>query len=137
MNSLKIFYTKTYYFWFVTRILYAIISSVAISNLDNWTDIPRISVNVFFIIYLLSIVYLSIIELFKRVQPKKIKWFVGIVSILFGIFLNYLLIFEFNQTYVFLAFAFTFWIIFYGIWELIRKEKPLLMVSFDTINESN
>lgn len=120
MNSLKIFYTKTYSFWVVTRILYAIIAGVAISNLENWIDIPRISVNVFFIIYLLSIVYLSITGLLKKDQPKVIKWFVGIVSILFGIFLNYLLIFEFNQTYVFLAFAFTFWIIFYGVWELTR-----------------
>ena len=118
MNSVKTFYAKTFYFWVVTRIFYSIIFSVAISNLDNWIDIPRISVNVFFIIYLLSIIYLSINGLLKKDQPKLIKWFVGIVSILFGIFLNYLLIFEFNQTYVFLAFTFTFWVIFYGFWEL-------------------
>lgn len=120
MNTLKIYYTKTYYFWVVTRILYTIIVTVAISNLKNWIDIPSISVNIFFIIYLLSIIYLSITGLFKKDQLKAIKWFVGIVSILFGIFLNYLLIFELNQTYVFVAFLFTFWIFFYGLWELIR-----------------
>lgn len=121
MELLKTFYQKTYYFWVITRLLYIIIFTIAILNLPNENNLPKIFVKLLFGIYVLSIIFLSILEFLKKNQPKLIRQFVGIISILFGIFLNYLLIFEFNQNFVILAFLVTFWIILYGIWEIVKK----------------
>tara|TARA_R110000868_G_scaffold6454_3_gene36612 strand:+ start:7003 stop:7437 length:435 start_codon:yes stop_codon:yes gene_type:complete len=118
---LKTFFRKTYYFWVISRLLYIVLFTIAIINLPNEKSIPKISVKLFFAIYTLAIFLLSILEILKKDQPKFIRKFVGIVSILFGIFLNYLLIFEFNQRIVILAFTLTFWIILYGIWEITKK----------------
>ena len=121
MELLKTFFRKTYYFWLVSRILYVIIFTIAIINLPNENNIPKISVKLLFVIYTLAILHLSVLEILKKYQPIFIRRFVGIVSILFGIFLNYLLIFEFNQRFVILAFVVTFWIILYGIWEISKE----------------
>jgi hypothetical protein len=121
MELLKAFYQKTYLFWVITRMLYIIIFTIAILNLPNENNLPKIFVKLLFAIYVLSIIFLSVLEFLKKNQPKLIRQFVGVISILFGIFLNYLLIFEFNQNFVILAFIVTFWIILYGIWEIVKK----------------
>jgi hypothetical protein len=121
MELLKTFYQKTNYFWVISRMLYIALFTIAIINLPNENNLPKLTVKLLFAIYILCMVTLSILGFLNKNQPKLIRKFVGIVSILFGIFINYLLIFEFNQRFVILAFVVTFWIILYGIWEIKKK----------------
>ena len=121
MNLLKIFYQKTNYFWLITRILYSILFTIAILDYPNEKNIPKITVELLFAIYVVLIILLSILSILKKKQPKRIRQFVGIVSIFFGFFLTYLLIFEIKQNFVILTFLLSFWIILYGIWELTKE----------------
>jgi hypothetical protein len=121
MELLKTFYQKTNYFWVISRMLYIALFTIAIINLPNENNLPKLTVKLLFAIYILCMFTLSILGFLNENQPKLIRKFVGIVSILFGIFINYLLIFEYNQRFVILAFVLTFWIILYGIWEIKKK----------------
>lgn len=114
---LQKFFQKTHSFWIITRFLYLILFVVSISKATNSTTADLI-VKVFFTVYFITIVVLTILELLKRKAPKWMQWFVGIVSILFAFLLIYLLLFYVNQNFILLAFAFTFWMIIYGIWEI-------------------
>lgn len=128
------FFQKTHYFWIITRVLYLILFSVSISQAANATKADLV-VKAFFALYLIAIVVLTFLELLKRKEPKWMQWFVGAVSIFFAVLLIYLLLFYVSQTFIIAAFAFTFWMILYGTWEIsktfntISNKQKLLILS--------
>ena len=114
---LQKFFQKTHCFWIITRFLYLILFAVSLSKATNSTTADLI-VKVFFTVYFITIVVLTILELLKQKAPKWMHWFVGVVSILFAFLLIYLLLFYVYQNFILLAFAFIFWMIMYGVWEI-------------------
>lgn len=128
------FFQKTHYFWIITRILYLILFAVSISQAANITKADLV-VKAFFTLYLLAIVVLTILEQLKRKEPKWMQWFVGTVSIFFAVLLIYLLLFYVSQNFIILAFAFTFWMVLYGTWEISKtfkttsKKQKLIILS--------
>lgn len=126
MEILKIFFSKTYYFWYITRILLISAFSIAIINLFDFNSKSAMLVSIFFTLYIFSMLYLFIFEILKKKPINLAKQLSGIVSILFGFLLIYLIYFVGENKYNLISINFLivpFWIILYGLWELKSEKK--------------
>jgi hypothetical protein len=126
MEILKTFFSKTYYFWFISRILLMIIFSVALVNQFDLNSKSSMLVTSFLTIYVFCMSYLFIFEILKKKPLFFVKQFSSIVSIFFGCLLIYLILFVGESKYGFKNFGFLivpFCIIFYGMWEMKRETK--------------
>lgn len=126
MEILKTFFSKTYYFWFISRILLIIAFSFVIFNQLDLESKSKIIVDVVLIIYVFCMIYLFILEILKNKPLFFAKQFAGIFSILFSCLLIYMILFLFDNKYGFKIIGFLivpFWLMLYGLWELKRKMK--------------
>jgi len=126
MEILKIFLSKTYYFWYVTRIFLILGFSFTVINQFDVNSKSKILVSTFFAFFVLSMLYLLVFEILKKKAIIFVRIFAGIVSILFGCLLIYLILFLGENKYVFKNIGFLivpFWIMLYGLWEMKRDQK--------------
>lgn len=126
MAFLKNFYSKTYYFWFISRIFLIIAFLFSAINQFDLLSKSKMLVSIFLGFYIMSIVYLLVFEILKKEPLLFVKRFAGIISIFFGCLLIYMIMFFGENTYGFKNLGFLilpFWIILYGFWELIREKK--------------
>ena len=129
MGTLKLFFSKTYYFWFVSRIFLIIAFSFAVINQFNMQSKSKMFVSIILTFYIFSMVYLFILEIIKKKPLFFAKQFAGIVSVLFGCLLIYMILFLGENKYGIKNIGFLIvpcWIMFYGLWELKRKSKNTL-----------
>ena len=126
MPILKTFFSKTYYFWFISRIFLIIAFSFAILNQFDLQSKSEILVDLVFTFYILSMLHLLIFEILKKKPLFFAKQFAGIVTILFGCLLIYMILFVGENKYGLKNIGFLivpFWIMLYGFWELKRETK--------------
>ena len=129
MAILKTCSSKTYYFWFISRIFLIIAFSFAIINQFELHSKIKILVDIFLTFYILSMLYLLIFEILRKKPLFFAKLFVGIISILFGCLLIYMILFLGENKYGIKNIGFLivpFWIMSYGLWELKRETKNLI-----------
>ena len=120
MELLKTFFRKTHYFWIISRVILIILFLLVVVN-QKFESKPSFGIVYGIIaVYVICMVYLSILEFTKKDAPKIIKIFTGGFSIFFGLVILYLLIFQFNG-FVVLAFCVPIWLIIYGTWEIMHK----------------
>ena len=130
MEILKNFFSKTYYFWFISRILLIIAFSIAVINQFDLHSKSKILVTSFLTFYIFSMLNLLIFEILKKKPLLFTKQFAGIISILFGCLLIYLILFVGENKYGLKNFGFLivpFWIMLYGLWEMKRETKNLII----------
>ena len=130
MEILKNFFSKTYYFWFISRILLIIAFSIAVINQFDLYSKSKILVTSFLTFYIFSMLNLLIFEILKKKPLLFTKQFAGIISILFGCLLIYLILFVGENKYGLKNFGFLivpFWIMLYGLWEMKRETKNLII----------
>ncbi|WP_338378814.1 hypothetical protein [uncultured Flavobacterium sp.] len=129
MTILKTFLSKTYYFWFVSRIFLIIVFSFAVVNQFELHSKSKLLVGAFLALYILCMLYLLIVEIFKKKPLLFARQFAGIISILFGFLLIYMILFLGENKYGIKNIGFLivpFWIMFYGLWEMKRETKNLI-----------
>jgi hypothetical protein len=126
MEILKTFFSKTYYLWFISRILLIIAFSFVIFNQLDLESKSKIIVDVVLIFYVFCMIYLFILEILKNKPLFFAKQFAGIFSILFSCLLIYMILFLFDNKNGFKIIGFLivpFWLMLYGLGELKRKMK--------------
>lgn len=129
MMILKKFLSKTYYFWFISRILLIILFSFAVLNQLEMHTKSKLLVDAFLALYILCMLYLLIVEIFKKQPLFFARQFAGSISILFGFLLIYMILFLGENTYGFKNIGFLiipFWIMMYGLWEIKRETKNVI-----------
>ena len=128
MEILKMIYRKTFYFWYCSRIFIIFAFTIAITNEFDLQSKGNLIVGIFFTFYILVQVYLIAIGIFKKEPLILAKKFIGIVSILFGFLLLYLILVigknNFDLKSIGLLIV-PFWIILYGFWELQNVNRAL------------
>lgn len=128
MEILKTFFSKTYYLWFISRILLIIAFSFVIFNQLDLESKSKIIVDVVLICYVFCMIYLFILEILKKKPLIFAKQFAGVFSILFSCLLIFMILFLFDNKYGFKIIGFLivpFWLMLYGLWELKRKMKNI------------
>lgn len=129
MTILKTAFSKTYYFWFISRIFLIIAFSFAVLNQFELHSKNKLLVGAFFALYILSMLYLLIVEILRMKPLFFVIQFAGIISILFGLLLIYMILFLGENKYGFKNIGFLivpFWIVFYGLWEMNSETKNLI-----------
>ena len=129
MTILKTFLSKTYFFWFISRIFLIIAFSFAVVNQFELHSKSKLLVGAFLAFYILCMLYLLIVEIFKKKPLFFARQFAGIISILFGFLLIYMILFLGENKYGIKNIGFLivpFWIMFYGLWEMKRETKYLI-----------
>ncbi|WP_198008533.1 hypothetical protein [Flavobacterium sp. ACAM 123] len=123
---MKNFFSKTYYFWFISRILLIIAFSSAVINQFDLYSKSKILVTSFITFLIFNMLNLFEFEILKKRPSLFAKQFVGIVSIFCGFLLIYLILFVGENKYGFKNFGFLivpFWIMLCGLWELKKETK--------------
>jgi len=123
MKLLKTFYRKTHYFWMVSRVILLLLFLFVLVDQKIETGVGFAIINTIVVLFVFSIISLIILGLAKREAPKLLKLFAGGFSLFFGLVLFYLLLFTFNDKFVYLAFCIPLWLLLHGTWEITNKVK--------------
>lgn len=129
MPILKTFLSKTYYFWFISRIFLIIAFSFTVVSQFELRSKSKLLVNTILAFHILCMLYLFIVEIFKKKPLFFARQFAGIISILFGFLLIYMILFLGENNYGIKSIGFLtvpFWMMFYGLWEIKRETKNLI-----------
>ncbi len=124
MAILKTFFSNTYFIWFFSRIpiIYAFLYAIILQF--DLHSISTLIVTVIFTSYILSILYLLIIDVLGKKPLNAAKKIVGVISILIGCIQVCAILYTYKNKTVLnnIGYLITpFWIILYGLWEL-KKE---------------
>ena len=123
MDALWLFYKRTKYFWIVSRvILILLFGAVSVKKNPFETTGESIVSSVFFL-YLISMTVLLILEFLKR-NPNLLAYFTGVVSIIIGFVMAYLILYVGYPEYGLGIIAFEIlplWIIAFGFKDIIEK----------------
>lgn len=120
---MKQFYQSTYYFWIVTKFIFAIAAFInAIGNLgiNDLTETEKIA-NIVGIIYAILLV-LDLILSLNGNYSKFLKYTIGSISILLGIII-FVILTKVNVISIPLTMVFVVWIILLGFFDLLVVKR--------------
>lgn len=126
INLVETIFRKTKYFWIITRLIFIVVYFYTALNQISFNDYSKLAVCSFFLILVILMSLITILEFLRKKTFSGIKIFVGIINILFGILLTYLILFivKNDGNNVFFLWL-PLWFIFYGFWEFyVVKIKP-------------
>ena len=109
----------------IFRVILIILFAATAINFEIKQDLPSYIVVGAIIVYVLSLILISVYELIKTKIPDYIKVYVVIFTILISLVFLYLLIYDTETEFKSLYFALVIWMPLYSIWELsaIKKKK--------------
>lgn len=120
---MKQFYQSTYYFWIVTKFIFAIaafISAIGNLGINDLTETEKIT-NIVGTIYAILLV-LDLILSLNGNYSKFLKYTIGSISILLGIIIFVILI-KVNVISIPLTIVFVVWIILLGFFDLLVVKR--------------
>lgn len=123
---MKSFFSSSYYFWLITRILFIIATIISsFSNLgENLTPLELIA-NLIILLYSFAMCYNTFLDFSIKEPIKTLKYFTGGISILIGAAI-FILTFSVQVINLILALLFIIWVVLLGIFDLLlirRKQK--------------
>lgn len=121
---LKTFFTRTYYFWVVSRFLIIVLFAISTYSQIEIKSIGSIIVSCLFTIYVLLMTLTAIMEMLKRKVFAAIKIVIGTLTIFFSLFLSYIT-FSMYGIQPFALFIVLTWLIFYGLWEIVTAKDVI------------
>lgn len=124
-NDIQDFYSKTHYFWVVTKIV-LLVSAGLLFYFGNF-EIERFEPKewrafIVIMVYFALMSFNLLLELTNISPNKWTKWLTGIFSLVSGIFLILILI-KVNPPYFWAFISFSIWAIFIGILDLLLIQK--------------
>ena len=120
---MKAFYKNTYYFWIITKFILAIavfISAIGNLGIDDLTTSEK-AANYLAVLYAI-LLSLDLIFSLNGNYYRIIKYFIGVISILFAIIIFIVLI-KMNVISVPLTLLFSIWIFLLGLFDLLQIKK--------------
>jgi hypothetical protein len=124
-NDIKVFYSKTHYFWVVTKIV-LLVSAGLFFYFGNF-EIKRFEPKEWctFIIFIIYGILMSINLLLELTNTSPFKWskyLTGIISLVSGIFLILILL-KVDHQYFWTIMTFAIWVVVMGIFDLLKIQK--------------
>ncbi|MCA0348928.1 MAG: hypothetical protein LCH35_06680 [Bacteroidetes bacterium] len=109
----------------IFRIFLIILFAAAAFNFEIKHDIPSYVVVGAVIVYVLSLILISVYEIIKKQIPDYIKVYAGLFTLIFNVIIFFTMFYNGERKIKSIFFAAIVCMILYGIWELstIRKSK--------------
>ena len=120
---MKAFYKSTYYFWIITKFIFAIaafISAIGNIGMDDLTTNEKLA-NYVGIIYAICLIFDLMFSL-NGFYYKPLKYFVGTVSVLLAIII-FIVLLKVNVISIPLTLFFVIWIFLLGIFDLLQTKR--------------